>query len=177
MEALQKKKKEYGRGFNTFLCLETGYTSGFMSQVVNGKQKASPDAQIAISKACGINYASFFQENHKELPGEKKEYINHLEERLSKLETQLPSFQATATPTNDIEDQKHKRNAAHHEIVDEFPLEHADKAEDLNRRLLNIIKKDGSAFESIYRFVKMTDEEIKAREEIKASNPRGTGTE
>ena len=59
-KALKKKEIEYGRGFNKFLCGETGYSTGYISQVLNDKQDASQEAQIKISEAMGVEYKSFF---------------------------------------------------------------------------------------------------------------------
>lgn len=62
-KALKGKHKEYGRGFNKFLCGETGYSTGYMSQVLNGNQAASQEAQIKISDASGMDYQSFLRES------------------------------------------------------------------------------------------------------------------
>jgi len=62
-KALLEKKNEYGRGFNKFLCGETGYSSGYISQVVNGNQDASQEAQIKISGTCGLDYKSFLKDD------------------------------------------------------------------------------------------------------------------
>ena len=59
-QSLKKKEMEYGRGFNKFLCGETGYSTGYISQVLNDKQDASQEAQIKISEAMGVEYKSFF---------------------------------------------------------------------------------------------------------------------
>jgi len=59
-KSLKKKEMEYGRGFNKFLCGETGYSTGYISQVLNNKQDASQEAQIKISEAMGVEYKSFF---------------------------------------------------------------------------------------------------------------------
>ena len=47
-------------GVNKFLCGETGYSTGYISQVLNNKQDASQEAQIKISEAMGVDYKSFF---------------------------------------------------------------------------------------------------------------------
>jgi transcriptional regulator with XRE-family HTH domain len=65
-KALAKKWAEYGRGFNKFLCGETGYTSGYISQVLNGNQTASQEAQIKISDACGLDYKSFLEDSNEQ---------------------------------------------------------------------------------------------------------------
>jgi len=66
-KALKDKQEEYGRGFNKLLCLETGYSSGFISQILSQRQTASQSAQIKISNACGLDYKSFLQDDGIEL--------------------------------------------------------------------------------------------------------------
>ncbi len=75
-KALKDKQEEYGRGFNKLLCLETGYSSGFISQVLSQRQTASQSAQIKISNACGLDYKSFLQDDGIGLGGEKKQENN-----------------------------------------------------------------------------------------------------
>lgn len=70
-KTLREKKEEYGRGFNKFLCGETGYSTGYISQVLNDKQGASQEAQIKISNACELDYKSFFLEIPQELIKQK----------------------------------------------------------------------------------------------------------
>lgn len=169
------------KGKNGVLAEDAGISGGYLSEVLKGKKIPSEEVAVKISTACGYKYEEFLEEGFK-LGLEKGSLIKQKttgsftgEVFLKAVKDALKDLQQKNQP-NDIETKKAKKNAAHHEIVDEFPLEHAEKVEDLNRKLLNIIKKDKSAFESIYRFVKMTDEEINAREGTKASNPRDTGT-
>lgn len=53
---LDQKKKDYGRGFNKFLCLETKLSSGFISQVVNKNQDPTPETQEKILNALKVDY-------------------------------------------------------------------------------------------------------------------------
>lgn len=64
-DALIVAKDKYGRGFNKFLNLETGLTTGFLSLVINGVKKPSLESQIKILKACGINYEDMFFEEKR----------------------------------------------------------------------------------------------------------------
>jgi len=75
------------------------------------------------------------------------------------------------SPKNDLHEYKTKKNANHHKIVDEFP--NPEAAEDVNMRLLNIIRKDEKVFQEIHEYVKWKESMLN---EKAASPPKDTGT-
>jgi transcriptional regulator with XRE-family HTH domain len=80
-------------------------------------KRTSPDfkVQAKIQRAVNIPRKKILEIGRHELNSQ-----NHLEDRIAKLEAQLPSLQTAVTSTNDIEIQKAKKNARHHEIIDQF---------------------------------------------------------
>lgn len=53
---LEKKEDEYGRGFNKHLHHKTGLSTGYLSEIIGGTKPGSPEAQIKICEAIGIEY-------------------------------------------------------------------------------------------------------------------------
>lgn len=78
---LKKKKSSYGNGFNKFLCGETGFSSGYISSVVNGKQEPSQDAQIKIANACRIDYQSLITADGEEKQPAPKKYTIEIDDQ------------------------------------------------------------------------------------------------
>lgn len=80
-QALEAAKEEYGRGFNKFICIETGFSSGFISQVVRQRQTPTPETQEKILKALKINYQDILADTHQRpiLTDSQKEYTDMIE--------------------------------------------------------------------------------------------------
>ena len=57
---LREKMNEYGRGFNKFLSLETGISTGYLSEILAGKKPGSQEKQIKICEALEVDYQSLF---------------------------------------------------------------------------------------------------------------------
>jgi transcriptional regulator with XRE-family HTH domain len=53
---LKEKKQEYGYGFNNFLHIETGLSSGYLSEIINGDKPGSQEAQMKICHALDVDY-------------------------------------------------------------------------------------------------------------------------
>ncbi len=172
-KALTKKWKEYGRGFNKFICLETGYSSGYVSQVLNGNQDASQEAQIKISEACGLDYKSFLEES----PPKDNHDIAELKAEMQEIKAMLPD---RIPSQNDLKKYLQKKNKDHHALVDTF--EQPELAYELNCILKKIETIQKTKFTRIKKFLLDELEELEAskrRQPDKVSGefvkPNGTG--
>ena len=55
-KALKQKEQDYGKRFNKFLHLETGLSTGYISQILSGEKPGSQEAQMLICQKAGIDY-------------------------------------------------------------------------------------------------------------------------
>jgi transcriptional regulator with XRE-family HTH domain len=61
---LEEKMKDYGRGFNKFLHIETGISTGYLSEILAGTKPGSPETQMKICEALEIEYQSLVANTH-----------------------------------------------------------------------------------------------------------------
>lgn len=75
--------EQRGHGVQVVLAIDTGVSDGHISQVINGKRKASFDLQVAIAKALGYSYLDFMEQGRRLVEGEPGKIIPAIREPLA----------------------------------------------------------------------------------------------
>jgi len=128
------------KGKNGVLAKDAGISGGYLSEVLKGKKIPSEEVAIKLSAACGYKYEKFLEDgfrlvlkNDSPCNSQNNNFTGGV--FFKAVKNALEDLQQETQP-NDIENQKAKKNARHHKIIDQF--KNHELATEINIKLVEL---------------------------------------